>query len=164
MNGRVISLEEAERSRPAARREACMEGRRASDGRAAVIFTPTPVKFRDPATIPRRQFIYGRHYIRAFLSATVAPGGVGKSSLALVEAVAMAAGRSLHGIVPPKATKVWYVNLEDPREEIERRIAAICLHLALRRARSRGGCFSTGEKSKSSSRRRPGLGRSSPRR
>jgi hypothetical protein len=144
MNGRVISLEEAERSRPAARLEAGMEGRTASDARAAVIFTPTPVKFRDPATIPRRQFIYGRHYIRAFLSATVAPGGVGKSSLALVEAVAMAAGRSLHGIVPPKATKVWYVNLEDPREEIERRIAAICLHFGIEASEIQGRLFFDG--------------------
>jgi putative transcriptional regulator len=30
---------------------------------------------------PRRQFVYGRHLIRGFLSATVAPGGVGKSAL-----------------------------------------------------------------------------------
>jgi AAA domain len=94
-----------------------------------VTFTPAPFKF--PATIPRRQFIYGRHYIRGFLSATVAPGGVGKSSLALVDAVAMTAGRDLHCIVPPKAIKVWYVNLEDPREEIERRVAAICLHFGI---------------------------------
>ena len=97
----------------------------------AIKFEPTPFKFRDPKAIPRRQFIYGRHYIRQFLSATVAPGGVGKSSLAFVEAVAMATGRNLLGVQPPRALKVWYVNLEDPREEIERRVAAICLHFRI---------------------------------
>lgn len=96
-----------------------------------VTFTPKPFLDRDPRTIPRRQFLYGRHYIRGFLGATVAHGGVGKSSLALVEAVAMASGRNLLGIEPPKPLKVWYVNLEDPREEIERPVAAICLHFRI---------------------------------
>jgi hypothetical protein len=94
-------------------------------------FEPTVFKFRDATTIPRRQFVYGRHYIRQFLSATVAPGGVGKSSLALVEAVAMASGRSLLGVQPPRQVRVWYINLEDPREEIERRVVAICLHFRI---------------------------------
>jgi AAA domain len=96
-----------------------------------VTFTPKPFVYRDPGTIPRRQFLYDRQYIRGFLSATLAAGGVGKSSLALVEAVAMASGRTLLGIEPPKPLQVWYVNLEDPREEIERRVAAICLHFRI---------------------------------
>jgi AAA domain-containing protein len=91
------------------------------------VYKPTPFKWRDPKKMPRRQFVYGKHLIRGYLSATVAPGGVGKSSLALVEAVAMATGKALLGIAT-KPRRVWYVNLEDPREEIERRIAAICLH------------------------------------
>jgi hypothetical protein len=81
--------------------------------------------------VPRRQFVYGKHLIRGYLSATVAPGGVGKSSLALVEAVAVATGKALLGIAT-KTRRVWYCNLEDPREEIERRIAAICLHFDLK--------------------------------
>jgi hypothetical protein len=91
-----------------------------------VNFTPTAFQWRDPATIPRREFLYGNRYIRGFVSATVAPGGVGKSSVALVEVVAMAAGRDLLGSAPSAPLKVWYVNLEDPRVEIERRVAAIC--------------------------------------
>jgi RecA-family ATPase len=43
-----------------------------------------------------------------------------------VEVVAMAAGRDLLGSAPSAPLKVWYVNLEDPRVEIERRVAAIC--------------------------------------
>jgi hypothetical protein len=46
----------------------------------------TPHVWRDPATIPPRAWLYGRHYIRKFVSCTVAPGSLGKSSLAVVEA------------------------------------------------------------------------------
>ena len=74
----------------------------------------------------------------------VAPGGVGKSSLALVEAVAMASGRNLLGIEPLKPLKVWYVNLEDPREEIERRVAAICLHFCIGQKEIDGRLFFDG--------------------
>ena len=88
----------------------------------------TPYVWRDPAKIPRRSWIYGRHYIRKFTSATVAPGGLAKTSLVLVEAIAIALKRPLLGIVPIEQTKVWIWNGEDPAEEIERRIAAICKH------------------------------------
>jgi hypothetical protein len=39
----------------------------------------------DPATLPPRQWLYGRHYLRQTVSATVAPGGYGKSTLDMVE-------------------------------------------------------------------------------
>jgi hypothetical protein len=91
----------------------------------------TPFVYRDPSLIPPREWIYGRHLIRRFLSTTVAPGASGKSSLVLVEAIAMATGRALLGVKPPQAMKVWYVNLEDPLEETERRVAAICLHYGI---------------------------------
>ncbi len=39
----------------------------------------TPFVFRDPRLIPRREWLYGTHYIRGFVSMTIAPGGVGKS-------------------------------------------------------------------------------------
>jgi AAA domain len=93
-----------------------------------IIFAPTRFTWRDPASIPPRPFVYGKHFIRGFLSATLAPGGLGKSSLELVDAVAMASGKPLLGIQTPQPRRVWYVNLEDLREEIERRVAAICLH------------------------------------
>lgn len=88
----------------------------------------TPYVYRNPATIPVRQWVYGKHLIRKFLSTTVAPGAVGKSSLVLVEAIAMVTGRPLLGVPVPKRLRVWYWNGEDPLEEIERRVAAICLH------------------------------------
>jgi AAA domain len=94
-------------------------------------FTPTPFCLRNSAAIPKRQFLYGRHYIRNFLSATVASGGVGKSSLLIAECVAMASGRKLFGVASDRPLKVWYWNGEDPYEEIERRIAAVCLQYGI---------------------------------
>jgi AAA domain len=88
---------------------------------------PTPSKHRELATFPRRQFLYGRHYIRKYLSATVAPGGVGKSALVIAEALAMVTGRPLLGVQAPKPLRVWYWNGEDPAEETDRRIEAACL-------------------------------------
>jgi AAA domain len=95
--------------------------------RAPIKFTPTRFNWRDPSTFPRRQFVYGRPYVRQFLSVTAAPTKVGKSSLDLVEAIAMAAGIDLLGIEPIHPMRVWYWNGEDPLEEIERRVLAICL-------------------------------------
>jgi hypothetical protein len=92
------------------------------------IITPTFWIPRDPKSIPRRQCLYGNHYYRKFVSTTAAPGGRGKSSLDMVEAVAKAMKLPLLGVPVPKRLRVWYWNGEDPREEIDRRILAICLH------------------------------------
>ncbi len=89
--------------------------------------TARPFRWRDPATFPRRSWLYGRHLVRKFLSCTVAPGGVGKSSLVLVEAVAMATGHPLLGVKIAKPLVVWVINLEDPLEELERRVLAILI-------------------------------------
>ena len=61
-----------------------------------------PFVLRDPKTLPRRQWVYGRHLIRKFGSATFAPSGSGKTNLFIVEALAMATGRPLLGILPPQ--------------------------------------------------------------
>ena len=88
---------------------------------------PTPFVPRDPKTIPRREFLFGKHYIRKFVSSTIAPGGLGKSSLVLTEAISMATGRKLLNATPKKRAKVWYWNGEDPFDEIERRIYGILI-------------------------------------
>lgn len=92
----------------------------------------TPFVWRDPSTIPRRRWLYGRHYIRRYPTATVAPGGLGKTSLALVEILAMVTGRPLLGTPVPERLRCWYWNGEDPLEEVERRVMAACLHYGIR--------------------------------
>ncbi len=93
--------------------------------------TARPFRWREPTTFPCRQWLYGRHLVRRFVSCTVAPSGVGKSSLALVEAVAMATGRPLLGVKIAEPLRVWVINLEDPLEELERRVLAILLHFRI---------------------------------
>src|SRR5689334_14262923 len=73
----------------------------------------TPFKWTDPSKLPLRKWLYGRHLIRRFVSATVAPGGFGKSSLIMAEALAMVSGRALMGDQPAGALRVWQCNLED---------------------------------------------------
>jgi hypothetical protein len=82
--------------------------------------------FRDPALLPRRAWLYGRHYLRGSVSASVADGGVGKSTFAIAEGIAMATGRPLLGVTVPSPLKVFYLNLEDSAIEIERRVYAVC--------------------------------------
>lgn len=90
-----------------------------------------PFKWRDPSTLPRREWVYGDHYIRQFVSATFSPGGIGKSSLEIAEAIAMASGKPILGIKPKKRVRVAYWNGEDPFDETERRAMAIALHYGL---------------------------------
>jgi hypothetical protein len=101
----------------------------------------TPWVYVDPSKIPPREWLYGYHLIRKFVSATVANGGAGKSSLKLVEAVAMATGCLLLGVKPVQRCRVWVINLEDPREEMDRRIGAIMLHFGIQPEELEGWLF-----------------------
>jgi hypothetical protein len=78
----------------------------------------------DASLIKLRQWLYKPHYIRQFVSVVISTGGTGKSSLAIVEALAMASGTPLLGIQAIKRQRVWYWNGEDPLDELHRRFAA----------------------------------------
>jgi hypothetical protein len=82
----------------------------------------------DPGIIPRRRWLYGRHYVRKFISETVAPGAYGKSSLAIAEALAIVTGRALLDVTPDERANAWIWNGEDPMEELQRRIIAAALY------------------------------------
>lgn len=84
--------------------------------RAPAPIEPSLYVLPDPATIPKRCWLHGMHYMRKVVTATVAPGGFGKTTLALFEALSMVA----------LGYRVWYVSGEDDRAEIDRRIAAHC--------------------------------------
>ena len=92
----------------------------------------------DVATLPPRSWLYGKHYQRCTVALTAGPGGMGKSSLDMVEAIAMATCRNLLGEQPEARLRVWYHNGEDPRDEINRRLAAICQHYRIPTARVAG--------------------------
>jgi len=85
----------------------------------------TQFAWRDEAELPKRQWIYGRHLLRKFLSVDVAAGGVGKSSLKVGEALALSSGRDIYGqTLHEGPLRTWLYNLEDPNEETERRVHA----------------------------------------
>lgn len=96
-------------------------------------FTPTVFEWTDPASIPPREWVYDTHLIRKFVSLTVSPGGLGKSSLALVEALSMVTNRALlsDAVIHEPNLKVWYWNGEDPQDETKRRVMAACKHYGI---------------------------------
>jgi RecA-family ATPase len=81
--------------------------------------------------LPARPWLYGRHYQRRRVSLTSAPGGAGKTSLMMVEGVAMAVARNLLGVQPEERLRIWYHCGEDDLQELQRRLAAICVHYKL---------------------------------
>ena len=85
----------------------------------------TAAALPDPSAIPPREWLYGTRLVRRFVSVLAAPGGVGKSALALGQAVALACGRPLLGERVHHSVPVWVLNLEDPLDELNRRLAAL---------------------------------------
>ena len=107
----------------------------------SVALQATPFTLRDHKQIPPRDWVYDQHYIKGFLSTTIAPGGGGKTSLLLAECVALASGKNLLGPTVRKKYRVWYWNGEEPLVELERRVAAICLHHNITQADIAGYLF-----------------------
>jgi hypothetical protein len=80
---------------------------------------------KDLAAIPYPEFLYGDFYARGYTSLTVAPPKVGKSMLALAEALDMATGRGfLSGLQRPSLRVVYY-NAEDDQDVIDARVSAL---------------------------------------
>jgi hypothetical protein len=98
----------------------------------ANVLEPTLYVVKNPALIPRRPWLYGTHLIRRHVSATASAGAVGKTSLKIVEALCMASGKPLLGKEVIRPLNVWLFNLEDDRDEMDRRIAAAMKHFDLR--------------------------------
>ena len=88
----------------------------------------TPYVGRPSASIPLRPWVYGRYLLRNTIAAVVAPGGIGKSSLMVGTALALATGRDLLGKPVWDGPKtVWLWNLEDDGDELARQIEGACV-------------------------------------
>jgi hypothetical protein len=81
----------------------------------------------DLATISPRLWLYGRKLVRGFVSVLASPGGTGKSAWVAAAACDMAAGVNTIHDMPHRELRVWLYNLEDPRDETLRKLAAILL-------------------------------------
>jgi RecA-family ATPase len=106
-------------------------------------FILRPFEPFDAAQLPPREFLFGKHYQRRTVSGTVAPGGTGKSSLVMVESVAMATGRNLLDEEVRERARVWYHNGEDNMVELQRRLAGICQHYEIPMEELRSWFFMT---------------------
>lgn len=105
------------------------------EAKAAAAFANNPEGFTsklasliDVAKLPKRQWIMEGRYISGFISVIVAKGGAGKSTLSMLDAVAIALNRPLTGYKIVKSGGVWIYNTEDPLEELERRLAALVIN------------------------------------
>jgi hypothetical protein len=99
------------------------------------LFDATPW-WVDPADIPPRPFLFGKHFQRKTVSATIAAGGRAKTTLAGIEAVGMAVGRDLltGDLLPDGPLRVCHINAEEPQDELNRRVAAVCMHYGVTEA------------------------------
>ncbi len=90
-----------------------------------------PARIPDPKTIPPRQWLYGTQLLRGFVTVLVAPGGTGKSIYAMTVAVSCTMGQTLLGEHVFARVNAAVLNLEDPLDELDRRLAAImiCHHI-----------------------------------
>jgi AAA domain/Bifunctional DNA primase/polymerase, N-terminal len=94
------------------------------------VFNPEPYDPPDPASIPKREWLYGRHYLRGIVSASLGAPGRLKSTTSMTELIGMAAGCDLLTGNPLEAgpLRVAYLNGEENQDELDRRFAAICQH------------------------------------
>jgi hypothetical protein len=102
---------------------------------------PSVYDMFDEASIEPRKWIYGHHYLRSFVSVLASAGGIGKTSLQIVEALAIVTGRPLLGEEVKERTNVWIVNLEDPLEEIQRRVLASMRQYGINKSEVEGRLF-----------------------
>lgn len=83
---------------------------------------------------PRDWLIYGR-FLCGNVTETISPGGVGKSTLSMLEGLAVNLNMG-HKLIGRKTTKqhagVWVYNLEDPQDELDRRCAAMLQHYKIK--------------------------------
>jgi len=123
---RIFSAYEAGEPRP--RLKSIPGGKAESEDRAeAPPFGLRPVRILDQKQIPHRQWIYGTQLIRGFVTLLIAPGGTGKSTLLLATCLSVATGRSLLGPRIYQQCNTALLNLEDPQDEIDRRLTALAM-------------------------------------
>lgn len=88
----------------------------------------TPYRWPDPRSLPTRQWLFGHWLLRGEVTAIIAPGGTGKSTISVAFALSLASGQPLLGKPLPRGPQsAWIYNLEDSQDELDRQVSAACL-------------------------------------
>ena len=97
----------------------------------------------DPGKIPPREWLEHGQFCRQFMSMLVATGGTGKTALRYIQAVELAreAAHTVTGFRKYGRYKVLLLGLEDSRDEMNRRLAAVLLHHGITRTEVKGHLF-----------------------
>ncbi len=95
----------------------------------------------DDAPIPPRGWLLGNVFCRRFVSSLLAEGGVGKTALRILQALAIATGQPLTGEHVFQRCRVLIVSLEDDIDELRRRVRAARLHHGISQDDVRGWLF-----------------------
>lgn len=84
----------------------------------------------EPAAIPPRRWLVHGRFLESFVTVTISPGGIGKSTLSILEGLAVCCNRGKDWLNRKTYGHhaVWIYNLEDPQEELDRRVAAVAQH------------------------------------
>jgi RecA-family ATPase len=83
---------------------------------------PLSCKRKTEREIPKREWVLGYRLIKRYVSLLIAPGGVGKSTISILDALSIASGKNLTGDEPKISGPVWIHNAEDPSDEMEMRL------------------------------------------
>ena len=83
-----------------------------------------PHDFPPASTMAMFDWLYGHHLRRGDVAGTAAPGGVGKSTMSIIEGLCMASGKPLLQQEVKKPLRTLIINLEDDREVMNKRIEA----------------------------------------
>jgi RecA-family ATPase len=98
-----------------------------------------------PQSIKPRNWILGRRYLPGYVTLTIAPGGVGKSLLTILEALSVLSGKQLTHDAPKQTGAVWLFNAEDPFDELERRIVTALKYHKIPQQSVAHGYFTSGQ-------------------
>jgi hypothetical protein len=95
----------------------------------------------DTDPIPPRGWLLANQFCRRFLSSILAPGGTGKTALRMLQYIALATGRPLTGQHVFRRSRVLMLGFEDDRDEMRRRIRAVCMHHGVDQRELKGWLF-----------------------
>lgn len=100
-----------------------------------------PARLPEGREIQPREWLYGTQLIRGYVTVLVAPGGTGKSAYAMGVVMSLVANKSFLGDHIFSQVNGVIFNLDDPMDELERRVAALMMHHRIGKQQLAGRLF-----------------------